>query len=416
MHRNLFIGVLVLLLSTTLLPFFDFIKVNNILFSLLGRLDVLILCLYTAFLFFKNAIKASSILLVLLFYILIMATRNINGADYIKEVYEIEVYVYLRFFCMLLLGYNFLFYQQFKSGFLILLAIGFVLNLIAIGVQDTFLRGVNNGPTLAYSIQHLLVPSIFFIFQQNNLTKREKQLVVVSFFLLLIEQILFQKRLPLARIFFIILIFSYASSFLKIYGSNFSRVLKSYFKYGLIILMTILVLSFIGLNIFQYGVATIDRFFSGGSLNETIESDTRWEIGRFIMEDLKESNQLLFGKGFGGVVYHNSFIREFEDGLRYRSSSEMGLPTIFLKGGWILIVIVVVIVFKALSTYKYAKKNNFLFACWVFVFVWVVFLYSEGFIVSIFSVNDLILGYSMGLLLRISKMKDKWPTLIANAN
>ncbi len=416
MHRNFFIGVLVLLLSTTLLPFFDFLKLNNILFSVLGRLDVFILCLYTAFLFFKNAMKISVILLVLLIYIIIMATRNVNGTDFIKEVHEIEVYVYLRFFCMLLLGYNFLFYQEIKSGLLILLSIGFVLNLIAIGVQDSFLRGLNNGPSLAYSIQHLLVPSIFFIFQQKNLSKRQIQLVIGSFFLLFIEQLLFQKRLPLARIFLIILIFSYASSFFRIYGSNFSKVIKSYFKNGLIILITIIVLSFIGLNIFQYGVATIDRFFSGGSLNETIESDTRWEIGRIIMEDLKNTDQLLFGKGFGGVVYNNSFIREIEDGLRFRSASEMGLPTIFLKGGWILLFIVVVLIFKALSTFKYAKTNNFLFSCWVIVFVWAIFLYSEGFIVSIFSVNDLILGYSMGLLLRISKMKDKWPTLIANKN
>lgn len=343
-----------------------------------------------------------------------MGLNYFSNNEFVKDVYEIEFCVYLRFFCIMTLGYNFIFYSEFKSGLLILLFIGLVLNILAIGIQESFMRDLNTGPILAYKIQHLLVPAIFFIYQQDRLTIIQKRLVIVSFILLFIEQFLFQKRLPIARIFLIILVLSYAYAFLKIYGSNLAMVLRAHLRNILIASIIIGAMSIIGLDLLQYGIATFDRFFLEGNFSETLESDDRWKIGEIIMLNLQESNQLLFGKGFGGVVYHDSFFLDIEDGIKYRSASEMGIPTIFLKGGFVLLLIIMTIVFKALKSYKYAKQNTFLFSCWSFLFVWTIFLYSEGFIVSINSLNDLILGYSIGVLLRISSIKTNWSNLFSS--
>lgn len=344
-----------------------------------------------------------------------MATLNYGGIDFIKEHHEMELYTYLRFLCMMLLGYNFLFYKEFKTGLIVIMSIGVVLNIIGIGIQQTFLREQTTGPILAYNIQTLLVPSIFFIFQLSKLSRRENYLVISSFILFVVEQILFQKRLPLGRVFFVVLLLSYATSYLQAYGNNASKVLVYFIRYGSISIVITIAFSVVGLNLFQYVTATVDRFFSEGNVTETVESDERWKIGEIIMEDLDRTDQLIFGKGFGGVVYDNSFLMETDSGLTYRSASEMGLPTIFLKGGIILLIIMSLIVLRALMTYNYIKIDNFSFACWSFVLVWAVFLYGEGFIGAIRSLTEIILGYAIGFLLRVAKMKSKWPALLAKA-
>lgn len=173
------------------------------------------------------------------------------------------------------------------------------------------------------------------------------------------------------------------------------------------------VMSVVGLNVCQYVNATIERFQQEGNISETIEKDSRWQIGQTIMDNLENSNQMLLGRGFGGVVYDQSFRTETREASNFRAASEMGIPTILLKGGFVLLIIMALIVLRSLGTYKYVKTNQFAFACWTLVLVWAIFLYGEGFIGSMRNLNELLLAYAFGFLLRVAKLKKRWPALLA---
>jgi len=333
-----------------------------------------------------------------------------------SDHHEIELYIYIRFFCLIVLGYNFYYYPELKKGLLILLKVGIALNFFAILIERTFIRGLTDGPTLAYSLQGLLVPALFLIFQMRTLKRNDRVVVIIGFALYFLEQVLFQKRLPLARIFFMIGILSYITSNWRLYGGQITIVAKNYFRYFIFGAFALGFMMLVGFNLFDYVQATLDRFGTSGEVTETVESDARWLIGEIIFDDLKDNNELIVGRGLGGVVYSNAFHLETAAGEKYRSASEMGIPTILLKGGFVFLGIVLVILFMALRAYKYVKISQIAFACWVVVFIWVVFLYAEGFIGSMRNINELIIGYSIGILLRITKLKRRWPVLLQRLN
>lgn len=401
------------LIGQALLPLFNFFEFSNPLIAISDRLGILMLAGVTLLLVVNGKIRWPLILVIFTVYCTVMATIHYGGQNFLSGYYETDVYIYVRFICMMLLGYNLYFFSDIRRGLMIMGALGIFLNIIAILIQPTFIRELTTGPILAYELQTLLIPSTFFIFQLPSLSKREKYITIGCFALYVLEQILFQKRLPLGRVFVILMLFTYGFAFLRVYGKNVGRVVINYVRYGFISLTAMAVMSVVGLNVYQYVNATFERFQQEGNISETIEKDPRWQIGQTIMDNLENSNQMLLGRGFGGVVYDQSFHTETREASNFRAVSEMGIPTILLKGGFVLLIIMALIVLRSLGTYKYVKTNQFAFACWTLVLVWAIFLYGEGFIGSMRNLNELLLAYAFGFLLRVAKLKKRWPALLA---
>ena len=132
-------------------------------------------------------------------------------------------------------------------------------------------------------------------------------MVILSFVVLSVEQLLFQKRLPLVRTFFVLALLSYVHTYWMIYGGTFGLVMKRYINYFIVGILGIFLVYIIGINLVDYINATVERFTATGQLTETLQTDARWQIGEIIIDDLKKSNDLITGRGLGGVTYDNSF-------------------------------------------------------------------------------------------------------------
>ena len=313
----------------------------------------------------------------LLLYVVFISLVGMNGGVNIEQDQrEGDIYIYLRFISFIILGYNVLYWKEIKYGYISILKIGILLNIFAILTENTFLRELIQGPTLAYQIQVLLMPSLFFIFYLKELSRLNKNVVILSFVVLSVEQLLFQKRLPLVRTFFVLALLSYVHTYWMIYGGTFGLVMKRYINYFIVGILGIFLVYIIGINLVDYINATVERFTATGQLTETLQTDARWQIGEIIIDDLKKSNDLITGRGLGGVTYDNSFHLKTTSGKNFRGAAEMGLPTILLKGGVVLLIILVILVLRTLSAYKYAKTHQFVFACWSMVLLWAIFVYA----------------------------------------
>ena len=403
-----------LLLGQALVPFFYWLGINFTLFAVMDRLGVLALLFTLTLCLLRGSVRISPLIAMLLLYVVFISLVGMNGGVNIEQDQrEGDIYIYLRFISFIILGYNVLYWKEIKYGYISILKIGILLNIFAILTENTFLRELIQGPTLAYQIQVLLMPSLFFIFYLKELSRLNKNVVILSFVVLSVEQLLFQKRLPLVRTFFVLALLSYVHTYWMIYGGTFGLVMKRYINYFIVGILGIFLVYIIGINLVDYINATVERFTATGQLTETLQTDARWQIGEIIIDDLKKSNDLITGRGLGGVTYDNSFHLKTTSGKNFRGAAEMGLPTILLKGGVVLLIILVILVLRTLSAYKYAKTHQFVFACWSMVLLWAIFVYAEGYIGSVRNINEFLLGYSFGFLLRVMKLKRRWPKLLA---
>jgi hypothetical protein len=218
-------------------------------------------------------------------------------------------------------------------------------------------------------------------------------------FLYALEQIIFQKRLPTIRVFVCIIFYLYSVILFVEGGVKLFTLLR---RFGLILFGVFAFVQFftlIGFNVTEYGDLLIERFYTKDTVEETLEEDTRWMIGESFYKSLQQSGQFFSGRGIGSVVYDNAFLMSDENGKPYRSASEMGIPTIILKGGVPLLLFFGLILVKLVLMFGYVRKNIYLFASWSLVIVWFIFLYAEGFIGNNSSPYEITLAYALGLVL-----------------
>ncbi len=326
---------------------------------------------------------------------------------FIKSFYQeskIEYYVlddlrlYLRFFFMFWIGYQWADFNRIKKAMMVIMVLGILLNLLSLGSVSTLLRAHITEKPLVYQIQYLLIPSTFYILLFQTLTRREKIIVLAAFSLCALEQILFQKRLPTARIAMTLFAFYYVTSIMK---RNFgSFVIETSKKITLLLgifgISSILLL-LIGFNVGIYLTALSVRYTGrGGNIKENLEEDQRWKIGEIFYADLEKSGEMITGRGFGGVVYNQTFHMKDDYNRGFRAVAEMGIPAMMLKGGILLVIYFSMLLLIILWRFRLFKDNVFSFAIWTHAFIWFVFLYPEGFIVNIASPDEMLVAYSLG--------------------
>jgi len=398
--QSIFLFTILLYGYISLYALFVYFNISFILISARYIFILALIGLLTVSMNMKDAKKKQNSFIVTFFLVLVLF-MSVNGyGDPRGMVYYYweELLTYLRFFLLMLLGYHWYGFPQFKKAMVIIMAVGIVVNLFSITLADTFLRRLLDDQTLAYELQYLLQPSCFFILLFKRLTTTEKRIVFVAFALYSIEQILFQKRLPLLRISLFIIAFLYISWY-------FSENRKQRYKLlvnRVVVILTALSLSALtvysfGFNLGTYFTALYERFYEKGSFQETLANNARWEIGEVFYEEVARSREVIAGRGLGSVVFSSSFHMEDDRGMGFRPAAEMGLPTMMLKGGVILICYFVVLLFFLFKRLKYARMSILKLAFWSTAFIWFLLIYGEGFILGgVSSLNEVVIAYSIG--------------------
>lgn len=338
-------------------------------------------------------------------FILLIAVMIItglkSGPNNVQSVFQPDLFIHLGFLSIMIMGYNRLAYNQFVEVVIWSLMVGIGLNLIGIAIQPTFLSKVTSINSLAYRWQGMLTPSFLLLFQLKTLDKRERNVVIIAFALYGIEQLLFQKRGPLIRFGFTLFLLSLSLSFLQSYGRKGTLVFTNTLRYGYIIVMIAFTALLLGLQIDKYLEATYTRFTKQGGVVFTFENDPRWEIGEYFIDDLKNSGDMTFGRGFGGVVYGATFQQKNNLGESFRANSEMGVPTILLKGGIPLLIYWIIMAVHVLLKFGTAKRSQIAFSFWITAFLFFTFLYLEGYIGATQNLFHLMVAYSIGFLFSI---------------
>ena len=329
-----------------------------------------------------------------------MAILGIFQSQMFISDYQYDLFGYLRFMIVILIGFQREFFTTIKKAIFIILIAGIIANMIALFTAETFVRALVEEKTLAYKMQYLLIPAFYYLFIYDKLSSKEKRIVIIAISLYAVEQIIFQKRLPTLRV--LLYLFAYIYS-LKIFSQNtqfsYANIIKKIFLFILGFGVFIEILTLAGFNIGDYFELLIQRFYTKESVGETLEEDARWEIGEVFYQSLWNSGEFFTGRGLGSVVYDVSFSKGDANGFAYRSASEMGIPTMLLKGGVLLIGLFAVYLYKILNLYKKAKTNIYLFGSWVTVILWFMFLYPEGFIGHFYNPHEILLAYSFGSVL-----------------
>jgi hypothetical protein len=320
----------------------------------------------------------------------------------LASVFEYDLFIYLRFFICILIGFQREFYTTIKKAMMIILFLGVIANVLSLFTSDTFIRSLIEEKTLTYKIQYILIPGFFYLFQFDKLNKNERRIVTAAVIVYALEQVLFQKRLPTLRVLITLLIYIYSIGLFGKSGINSRLILQRLFIFIFGIFFAIKLFALLGFNISEYFELLVKRFYIEDTVQDTIDEDERWKIGESFYEALSNSNEFFSGRGIGAVIYDNTFLMDDANGRPYRPAAEMGLPTMLLKGGVIFIGFFALIFIKFLQLYKVCRKNEYLFGAWVTVMVWFIFLYAEGFIGNILSMNEILLGYSIGLVLSSS--------------
>lgn len=384
-----------LIFLLTILEHYSIIAISVKYFVELATLLMLIPLLDTS----KEKIPNFILQRIFLFLIVYMIFISFLNVDKSSVVFEYDLFSFLRFYVALLMGFRREYFNTIKKAMMLFLTFGIAFNFYSLFTTDTFIRAFVEEKTLTYKLQYMLLPAFYYLMFYQELDRREKRIVLFSFFFYALEQVIFQKRLPTIRV-IACLVFYLFSIYLFVEGG---LKLSSLFRRICLISLGLLVFAqfftFLGFDVSQYGELLIERFYKSGSIQETSDEDARWLIGDSFYESLQKSGHFFSGRGIGSVVYDNTFTMSDENGRPYRSSAEMGIPTILLKGGFPLLIFFGYILFRFVLKFKTVTKNIYLFGNWATVIIWFMFLYAEGFIGNNYSPFEMLLAYSIGFVL-----------------
>jgi hypothetical protein len=365
------------------------------------------LCLAFAAFKYTCGIKQRYILLYLFaIVIIIMFLNGLNVPPGLYDFFRSDLQAFLRLFLMMILGYKWVAFGVLKKGMILIMQVGLVLSIISLFTTNTFLREALEGKTLTYSLQYSLLPSFFFLFLLDRLSTKEKFTVIACFSLYALEQVLFQKRLPLVRVAVTLAFFFYGvwlfRGYLRVYYNV--NIIKRFKTFAVSFGIIAIGISILGFNLGIYGRALLGRFNEEGSASETLAEDPRWKIADIFYEELISANDLLIGRGLGGVVYHQSFPTNLDTDLPLRAAAEVGTATMLLKGGLLLVFYFLAVFLTILFKYRVCKKNIYSFAFWTYSVIFFIFLHPEGFLSNINLPYEMLYAYAFGACLAHPKL------------
>ncbi len=361
------------------------VRLSNIPFAL-GMMII-----STVFLFFRDhsfyrLTRGGRVAVVMLSLLLILIL--LKSLFYDKNVIDI-LYVDFEaatlFLIGILFGINHRNWEHILKLFKRVLVLGILTNVIAI----TFLEGISRDVTegsIANRMQVLLYPSTFLIFLFPFIKSRNDRIIFLSAFLLFfIEQILFQKRLPIIRLVVTMLFISIIVS--QYSRTNFFTYIVNFLRYNTAISFSILlVIGFsviIGFNLIQSVGGLIERYTLSGSVAETAMQDGRYQLALDVFLNIVASGYLVPGQGFGGALSGGMIYWTLETSSSFKKFSthviEFGQIWPLWKGGIFYWLALTTVFIGAIFRQKSARTNYLGLACWAFVLISWLFMFGENF-------------------------------------
>ncbi len=312
---------------------------------------------------------------------------------------------WLFFLGMYYMGASEEFWKYILSYSLIILVVTMVMSAIELttmNVSYLSLRGQRDASSYVYNIQ-LGFESVIILLAYYTLTKQKKATIVaaVAFAFYFMLQIFFQKRLPLFRMTMATLLFLWLIN----RSLSFSKTAKTT---AIIIGVLIALFSFVPDEYYQ---ATYDRFFSGGSVMKTTESDSRYLIAEKAIKVTSENPwTFLFGNGLGSYLEGNFYGKQVQ--VKGRSVDgigviEIGFATLFMRYGVIFVILMYYKLFKVLLYRRKYAGNHLAMSCWLYLFVFTVMsMIGESFPYVNTPYHTLMVAASLGYLSSSSSRKN----------
>jgi len=232
----------------------------------------------------------------------------------------------------------------------------FCLNCMKIGLFIVPLSYFNSifSEISVYFLGFNLFSLALFVYQ----SKSDKIVLVFSTIIFVLSNINSDGRLTILQIFFVIFGIIFHYFFVKL---NL-KVLRNFILISMVAFPFILIL--IGFPFFEF----INN--SNNTQNASISTtDTRTFLYTEVVEDLKNTNSIVFGKGALGKYYSAYFEVDVESGeSKDRINVEVGFLSMLLKGGILNATLNFIIFFYALflayfSRNKFTQRLSFLVVC-----------------------------------------------------
>ena len=310
----------------------------------------------------------------------------------------IDVVYWLVFVSFFYLGASKNFWRYFTKTILIIFLISSVLSILElISGSFNYLRsevGINSDSYL-YDIQIGFTPCCFaLIYYISSNSKRDKYIAILAFAFYFFLQFYFQKRLPIARIIFTIILLM-----VIVKKSKYAVKIPSN-----TVLVTLLVLAaalfYLPKELFR---GTIDRFFMEGTAAQTIQRDARYMIlDKVVDHTISSPRTFMFGEGTGGCALGNYEGKQIivnnvsVDGM---SEFEVGWASYFFRYGFVFLLIFYLYIFKVLSHFKRYLYDPLAMACWAQIAIVTLFSFlGESFPNVSVPIPTILLASSLGYL------------------
>jgi hypothetical protein len=174
------------------------------------------------------------------------------------------------------------------------------------------------------------------------------------------------------------------ASYLVYYFTNKGNVLKVIISIGL--LAFVIFYSYVTYSRHQYGTF--------GLITNRIDEDTRKGVVDYFYDDMS-TRDLILGRGINGQYYCPGIDETKGSVTVMRSVIETGYLQIVLKGGFISLVIYLLITVPALFIGLFNSKNVLTKASAIWILLYTIFLYPTY--VNMFSLTYLIIWISVGI-------------------
>ncbi len=286
------------------------------------------------------------------------------------------------------------FILSYSSIIVILTMILSIVELTTMSVSYLNLRGMRDESSYVYDIQIGFEATIILL-TYYTLTKQTKGTVIamVAFAFYFMLQFFFQKRLPLFRMTTatIVLLWILSHSF------SIGKMSKI-----IVVLIGVLILAFSFVPD-EYFEATYDRFFSGGSISKTTESDNRYLIAEKAIDvTSSDPRTFLFGNGLGSYLLGKFYGKEVPVNGRMVEGIgviEIGFATFFMRYGVVFVLLIYGYLFSLILKWKRFKGNQLAMACWLYLLIFTMMsMIGESFPYVNTPYHTLLVAASMGYL------------------
>lgn len=310
----------------------------------------------------KLSIRSNVLYIALLFWTIVVFLRGFStDYDFLRSIF-LSPYVFLPYTLPFVVKYFSI--MDFKK----ILSFIFYINILYLLFLLLFFTRPGNDITLSLGFveevnKYLAFPNFLMLFSFTKLSKKEKLLTIIVFFVGFLISVFTARRS---------LTWTFACAFVLfmylLYANNKRSLLKQ--------IQFLIILIFIGVTMyFVYNKYENSLF---GNLMAKIDADTRGTVLRDFDRDM-EVDDLIFGRGLNGSYLLRETGREISENYSsQRNIIEAGYLNLVLKGGYILLILLLIIYLISIYNGFFKSKNNYSKAFAAFIFLHILEAYPAG--------------------------------------